>query len=331
MDCRRWVVPGLALLLGVWGCNHQASSVPGPMPPSYQTAPPPLAVKQEKPEPKRPPMPETCVAAGEFFAKESAAQENGSTAQEEMREKARKAFQQALSLDPKCLPAYCSLAQLYTTMADHDHAISTYQKAIKLAPNEASLHFELGMCQARKKDWPSALESLQKAVDLDPENRPYVNTLGHALARAGRFQDSLACFRRIHGPGMAHYQLARMLFHLQQPEMGRRELELALQSDPDLEPARKLLAQNQPGRPTQDVQQADYQEAPAREAAQPLQGKPFPVEVKPQAAPASPRIQIKKPAPAGRILPPPPVVAPPKPPVVVEAARPAGEGATSSP
>jgi tetratricopeptide (TPR) repeat protein len=292
MDCRR--ILALALLGGVGGCTtHHATSVPAP--PVIQSEPPPLAKKAPDGGAKRTPRPETCLAAGQFFAQQAEAEDKGTVIQEQLHEKARKAYQQALEIDPKYLPAHRALAQLYTVMEDHEHAVAAYQRALQAAPNEASLYYELGMCYARKKEWAPALDNLQKAVDRDPENRPYVNTLGHALARAGRYQESLAAFSRVHSPAMAHYQLARMLYHLQQPILGRRQLQLALNADPTLEPARKLLAEAD-GVAEPAVRQVGYQEAPPQASEMsPFQGRPMAVQVRSELDPA-----------VARRLPPPP-------------------------
>src|SRR5947209_2951308 len=134
MDChkRRW--PALAVALGLgWtaGCQHDGSNGA----PVVQVNHPVVAIEQEKSGPKRPPRPDTCVAAGDFYAHEAATRDNGSAVQEQMRESARKAYQQALQIEPRYLPAYHSLAQLYTAMDDHEHAIATYQKASSYHPN----------------------------------------------------------------------------------------------------------------------------------------------------------------------------------------------------
>ncbi len=246
MDCRRTLAPALWLLTGALGCAHDR----GPAP-VRETPPPPLASgspyapsKREGELPKRQPLASTCVQAGNFFAGEASALDKGSTAQEQMRDKARRAFQQAIAIDPNHLSAYQSLGHLYLDMSDYEHAVATYQKALRIQPRHGAVWFDLGMCQARHRDWPAALDSLQRAVGCDPENRQYINTLGFAFARAGRFQDSLNCFMRSCGnEALAQYQLARMLQHLGQIDQCRQCLQAALRLDPNLEQARALLVQ----------------------------------------------------------------------------------------
>src|SRR5579864_4578138 len=115
MDCRRTLVPALCLLTGALGCAHDSGQ------PVRETPPPPLAsgtpyAPSRLDGPKRQPLASTCVEAGNFFAGEAKAMDKGSTAQEQMRNKARLAFQQAISINPKYIPAYRNLGHLYIDM-----------------------------------------------------------------------------------------------------------------------------------------------------------------------------------------------------------------------
>jgi tetratricopeptide (TPR) repeat protein len=98
------------------------------------------------------------------------------------------------------------------------------------------------MAQARQKQWEPALAHLKEASDLDPENRSYETTYAYTLARAGKWQESYQAFCKLGTPAEAHYNLARMLHHLQQDDASREHLALALQADPNLASARQMLA-----------------------------------------------------------------------------------------
>src|SRR5437879_5819061 len=115
MDCRKSLVLALGLV-GAAGCVPQGS-VP--------TVPPqPAVVQPAKELPKHPPKnAETCVAAGDFFAAQAAEAAKGSAKQEGLCDQARKAYQQALEIDPNCVRAYQALGQLYTTMGDQERAV----------------------------------------------------------------------------------------------------------------------------------------------------------------------------------------------------------------
>jgi tetratricopeptide (TPR) repeat protein len=238
------------------------------------------------------------VAAGELYAREATANPPSSAIREQLADQARKAYQQALSIDPKHLPAYRALARLYVDLDDQVHAVATFKKALALFPEDGSLWFDLGMCHARKKEWAPALEALGKAADKEPENRRIVNTLGYALARAGRYPESLACFTRVNSEAQAHFMLAQMLEHLGQPDLSRQQLRLALQKDPQLEAAQALLAKLD-GQAAEPIQQTVY-----TTDAKPIEPDPMPA---PQTPPAvEPNSQPEAPADPSGLVPPPP-------------------------
>jgi tetratricopeptide (TPR) repeat protein len=243
MDGRASVVLALGLLTGVLGCNPQ-----GPLPLVSSTAEPPKPVAPATDLPPADGRPKkahasTFVAAGELAEKGSQDAARTPADRANMLEQARKAYLQAIATDPNYLPAHTALANLYLTQGDQERCFAAYQKVLKAHPKEASLWYGLGMCYSRLKRWDEAVANLRKAHELDPDNRPYANTLGYCLARAGRYEESLGCFRELVGEAQAQYNLARMLHHLKRDDLSRQHLQLALRAEPQLAPARQLLAQ----------------------------------------------------------------------------------------
>ncbi|OAI41730.1 hypothetical protein AYO40_02465 [Planctomycetaceae bacterium SCGC AG-212-D15] len=241
----RWwntFLPGGCLVLSTAaGCtHHEQDLVRGPDGDL-------VAVERAEPESKRPPKPESLVALANFRAKSANEPNRTPAIQEALRDEARLAYQKAIELDPKCLVAYIGLASLYQDMSEYDRASAAFDKATKLAPKNAEVWFRYGMCQARHKDWEKAVDSLRTANQIDPENKRYLNSLGFSLARSGRFDESYSCFAKEMGEGKAHYNVARMLHHVQRDTECKRHLELALKVSPDLEDARKLLAEVENG------------------------------------------------------------------------------------
>jgi hypothetical protein len=102
------------------------------------------------------------------------------------------------------------------------------------------------------------------ATQLDPENTMYNTMLGFGLARSGRYDECLALFTRTQGEAKAHYNLARMLKHVNRVAESKHHLRLALQADPELEPAHELLAAIESGK---DVPAAAPKGAPATTTA----------------------------------------------------------------
>lgn len=243
MDCHKLRLTALGLVLGCWGCN-KATTLPlaSPPPAALAAAAEPISpdAKKEPEGPPRQPKPSTCVAFAVLREQTASARESPAE-RTELLDQARRAYQQALKLDPQYLPAIKGLARLYEAIQDHDRAVDTYQRGLQAHPRDAELYHQLGMCHARRKEWQPALDALQKAVELDPENRRFLNDFGLCLARAGRYQDALHVLKRTGGDAQAHYSLARMLEHLGMMEPSKEHLRLALQHKPDLEPARQML------------------------------------------------------------------------------------------
>jgi Flp pilus assembly protein TadD len=247
MDCRR----GLWLALGLWGaagCQHAAQGVATNAPaPAAVTAPAETVVSRKFDDgPKKLPKAETCVKYGDFQAGEACTSSYSPSRRDIHRQEARNAYQRALEVDPKCVPAQQGLARLDAAWKDYPRALARYQKALKEAPKNAALWFEMGMCCNRAQQWDEALKAVSRAASLDPENPTYVNSQGVLLARMGHYPESLACFARIAPEAQAHFKLACTLRRLNQPELSKRELAVALSQDPRLDSARALLAEMTP-------------------------------------------------------------------------------------
>lgn len=247
MDCRAApsrlvsLVLGSTSILGLLGTGCTQLPVQPAVPETALTAA--IKADAEKELPKRPPQAATCVSYGSFYLKAAAEPAHSSVEREQLLDQARRSFQQALKLEPKSLDAHRGLARTYQERNEYDRAAQTYQDALKISAKDASLWFDLGMCQARQQNWAGALESMHRAAELDPENRAYGSALAYALARAGRYDESFALFKKLAGEGQAHYNVARMLHHVHQDEQSKQHLRLALQSEPGLDAARELLAQ----------------------------------------------------------------------------------------
>jgi tetratricopeptide (TPR) repeat protein len=230
MDCRKPLVLALGLLGCVAGCQSPFGGTR-------------VATVTKKVDDRVAQKPATFVSFGDFRAKLGFSPEYGPAAQKQYLEEARLAYQNALKIDPKYVPAHTALARLYVGMEDYPRAAAAYQKAAELSDKDAALWFELGMCHGRNKDWPAAIAALKQALQRDPDNKHYATTLGFALARAGRYPESYEALARANGPAKAHYNLARALQHANRPAEARQHLLLALQAEPRLPGAHELLAE----------------------------------------------------------------------------------------
>ncbi len=271
------------------------------------TLPQTMTKVQKAPEgPKRPPKVESCLLAGQSFL-EAAETTEDPTLRAQRFLQARKAFQQALGLDPSNRKAMFGLARVCDKEGDYATAEAGYREILKAAPNDAQVWYELGMCQARQRNWDQAVEALQRANQLSRSNPTYSSHLGWALARSGQYDAALAHFRRTVGLAKANYNLALMMDHLGYSDVCRRYLIAALNADPNLEEARSLLESLQPvstPRPANahlnrspeaegEIVPVDFRAAPAPKksragkpgAARPGQARP---ETEPEAGPTEP-------------------------------------------
>jgi tetratricopeptide (TPR) repeat protein len=190
----------------------------------------------------RKPSAELCVAYGRVCERSAAQLNADPVRQQKCRDEARKAYQRGIELEPNVKTAYVALGQFYLAGEDMERALETYRKGLKRLPKEPALWSELGFAQCRKKDWAGAVESFRKAHELEPETHEYGTQLGLCLARAGRVDESVACLTKVQGPAQAHYNVARMLEQLDQPDQSKAYLRTALQLKPDLSAAKDMLA-----------------------------------------------------------------------------------------
>jgi len=260
MDCRHSLL-GLFMVGMLVGCNGRGGGSGGAITPgaigkapTTPTAPSGPSGKPEQAIARRNPTPETVVSFGNLRLQQASDPDRPAPEKQHCYEEARKAFQEAIRIDPKHLPAHKGLAQVYLGVNDQERAVAAYRKALELAPKDALLWFDLGMCYSRKQQWQPALEAMNKGLQLDPENRQLAHLYGYALARAGLTEQALGMFVHLDGEAQAHYNLARMQAHLKQPEEARKHLAVTLKKSPDHKPARELLTKLEtPSKPIQTV------------------------------------------------------------------------------
>jgi tetratricopeptide (TPR) repeat protein len=243
MDCRASLMVAFGLL-AAGGCAHQSAAVqPAPL----TTASVDPDAKKAPDRPKRTPQAATLVSLGDVYQRGARESWKTPAQKEQLLDQARKAYQQALKVDPKFVAAHLSLARLYETTDDHERAVASYHSALDLKPKDAAVWHSLGMCHARKKEWDPAIESLTRASDLDSENKSYSRALGFCLARAGHVDESFKALCHVEDEAQAHFNLAQMLHHVQQDELSKQHLRLALQTNPQLSEAQRLLAELEGG------------------------------------------------------------------------------------
>lgn len=104
---------------------------------------------------------------------------------------ARKAYQQALALDPRFAPAYANLADLYRALGSDAEAETTLRVGLEQAPENAALTHALGLLRIRQKQPRQALAALRRATELAPENPRYAYVYALALEAEGKRAEAI--------------------------------------------------------------------------------------------------------------------------------------------
>ena len=156
--------------------------------------------------------------------------------------KALDSYSKALEIEPKNPPALLSTARLYERQNEKDKAVEFYQKAATVAPNNAAIFADLGGLQARSGNLTAARSELQKAVNLDPKSASYRSALAGVMLDSGNADAAMDELHQVNSPAMANYQMAYLHFARKNVPATQQYLGSALQIDPNLKPARDLMA-----------------------------------------------------------------------------------------
>lgn len=174
--------------------------------------------------------PEVLVAQGNYF------ESQGNYA------KALDSYSRALEAESNNSAALMSLARLYDKQGDSPRSTEYYRKAIAATPASADPHAELGSVLARNGDLKGAQDELQKAVQMQPKNSAYRSSLAGVLLDSGNADAALQQLGEVETPAMAQYQMAYLNFQRKNIPATQQHLQQALQIDPNLKPARDLMA-----------------------------------------------------------------------------------------
>ena len=103
---------------------------------------------------------------------------------------AREAFESAIALDPRFVPAYVNAADLLRSEGRDAEAAMLLQRGLGQVPRDAALHHALGLTQVRLGNRSAALASLQRAAQLAPDSSRYAYVYAVALQSSGQAEQS---------------------------------------------------------------------------------------------------------------------------------------------
>ncbi len=192
------------------------------------------------------------------------------------------AYEKAIDIEPKYVPALMGLAHIYDRQEKYERAIGYYQRAVKAAPTNASAHNDLGLCYCRESKNDLAAAELKKAISLAPERRLYRNNFATVLVELNQPDEAFLQLKEAHGEAAAHYNLGYLLAQKGKNAEASQHLAMALARDPRMKDAQDLLSQ--------------INRSPAQIAAQPIsapqQPQPAPIVMTPVQSPRDSQIAV---------------------------------------
>lgn len=179
---------------------------------------------------------------------------------------ARSMYQKALSIEPKNLEALLGAARMEDREGRMDVAVMLYQRAAAASPNNPTVMNDLGLCLARQGDLPAAEQALTRAVQLVPAKPLYRNNIAKVQVEMNRLDAAMDNLAAIAPPAVVNYNMGALLCQRGRSAEAEQYLAAAIAADPQMEPARMLLAELSAGAPayrTARVPQHATQVAPA--------------------------------------------------------------------
>lgn len=175
-------------------------------------------------------------------------------------------YQRALSADPNHEGTLLSFARMHDRNGEFAEATKLYERAVAANPNSAVAFNDYGLCSVRQGQTTRGLQLMSKAIALDPKKPLYRNNIAQVLVATGRLEDALQHLQAVYDPAVAHYNLGYWLEQAGQREAALAHFVKATELQPQLEPARQMVAKLQS---MGLAAQAPYGQAPAAGQAYP--------------------------------------------------------------
>jgi protein O-mannosyl-transferase len=138
------------------------------------------------------------------------------------------------------------LAGVFIKEKQVDRAFEELGKALQEAPDALDVHRGLAFTHEHHGDIAKAIDEYQWVVQRSPDDVEARRSLATALAKAARWQEALPLLEEVarvrSSSARAHFELGFAYAQLQRKKEAAEHLELALQLQPNFEPARAALA-----------------------------------------------------------------------------------------
>jgi Tfp pilus assembly protein PilF len=156
---------------------------------------------------------------------------------------ARELYQKALARDPNHLDALLGAARMEDREGQLDVALMLYKRAAASHPQNATALNDLALCFARRGELATAHQVLEDAVRLEPQKPLYRNNVAKVLVELNGINPAMQHMLAVHPPAVANYNIAVLLAERSRTDESAHHLSQALAIDPQMEPARVMLAQ----------------------------------------------------------------------------------------
>ncbi len=159
---------------------------------------------------------------------------------------ARAMYRRALQMEAENRDALLGLARLEDRAGNLKQAIQIYRRGAAAHPEDASMLNDMALCLARQGQLHPAAQTLQQAIQLQPQKQLHRNNLAKVLVELNHLDAAVAHLQAVHPPAVARYNAGVLLHQRQRHREAARHLAAAVELDPELQIAGKLLAQIQP-------------------------------------------------------------------------------------
>jgi tetratricopeptide (TPR) repeat protein len=166
-------------------------------------------------------------------------------------------YSKAVETNPKYLPPYNQLGQLYMQFQEYNQAENVYQLALKQHPKNPMLLNNLAFVHMMQRDYVKAEAEFNQVLAIDPNSKGTHVNLGVALAKQNKYADALDHFRVGCPEYQANYNLAIILHGKGELELASKYYRTSLRFNPNFEPSKKGLKQiTKPSKPIASNQPA---------------------------------------------------------------------------
>ncbi|MBS0201741.1 MAG: hypothetical protein JSS49_02490 [Planctomycetes bacterium] len=158
-------------------------------------------------------------------------------------EKARELYAALQRQSPNTAEYAHRMGVVCTQLQDHITAGKYYEHARGLEPRNPALLADMGYSAYLQKDYPSAEALLSESVQLQSTDPRAINNLAMAIGFQGRYDESLACFRRVNPETQSLLNVAFIQSQRNEPKSAMSTYQQVLAHEPGNKLASTALQQ----------------------------------------------------------------------------------------